>query len=753
VTLFFCGVWLLSSAQSNSVDIEELKALFRRGNYWNAYVLSSEMLERDSSLTEVWYIKGESAVELFLYDKAYDAFKRIIQFGKENDFPDLFYELAEVCRALEKYEEGLVYYIFYELKTDDRKTQDKLQKTMYYIAHKDSLMRLVHSYDSTIEVSHLPIPVNTPYSEFAPCERNDSLFFTSIRPLYEKNPEHLLDNDFFSSLYLVKFGAFGYKKPERLSYPFSDKNKHVANIAFNEDASEAWFNLCELTASSKFRCDLYSIKKISSNKWSRPKYLPFNLYGYTTTQPAYARDSLNREVLFFSSDRPGGYGGMDIWYVVKNGDEYSYPINVGSLINSPGNEITPFYDVQGKTLYFSSDYWIGLGGYDIFCSRGMYNQWEKPRNLLSPMNSSAHDVYFILSADRDYGYFTSNRKGSFALKGETCCYDLYSFYQLPKVQEPDTLLTQKPEEVNMLKDRITGLLPINLYFHNDYPDPRSHDSLTSSTYQENYEYYLSLEEKYIKEYSKGLTGEDKEKARVDMEDFFTREVSGNYQKLLEFLSLMLEDLRNGSQVILTIQGFTSPLTTTEYNLNLAKRRIKSVVNFLKEYQQGVFLPYMEGDTPVLRIVEKPVGEVLADTTVSDNPHDVRKSIYSIKASKERRVQLASYQSTFTVKSSRDVVPIAHFSTHDLMIFSEKDSCKEISIINEGNAPLEIKRVLTSQPWVTFSLKNEHLQPNEKTSLAVCVDVNQLQKMKLAILFLETNQKQASTEVIYIRSAK
>ena len=754
IVLFFLLGWTTwGFTQPTNFALDELKKMYEKGEYYNAYVLASELLQRDSSLANVWFIKGKSAAELFLYDRAHEAFQHIISLGKEKDYPDFFFDLAEVSRSLGKYDEALAYYHFYQFLDVPQKTKEKLKKAAYYVEFKDSLLHLVQSYDSTFEVSHLPMPVNSPYSEFAHLERNDTLFFTSIRPLYDKDPEHLLENEFFSSLYVVRFGAFGYKKPEKLPYPFADKNKHVANLVFKWDGTEAWFNLCEQLAEAKFRCDAYAIKKMSTGKWSRPAYVPFNLPGYSTTQLAYARDSLGNEILFFASDRPGGYGGMDLWYVVKKGDKYGQPINLGSFINSPGNELTPFYDSANKTLYFSSDYWIGLGGYDVFYAKGFYNKWEKPHNLRRPINSPAHDVYFFLAGD--YGYLTSNRKGSFALKGETCCYDIYAFNIIPKQKKEDSLahLPSSEPPHDDLKTRITSLLPINLYFHNDYPDPKSRDSTTRSTYQENYELYISLQDKFIREYSRGLEGSAKEKATKDMEDFFTTEVTGNYQKLLEFLPLMLEDLKNGSKVVLTIQGFTSPLTTTEYNLNLAKRRIKSIIQFLKQYQNGVFVPYMQGDTPALRIIEKPVGEVLADKTVSDNPHDQRNSIYSIKASRERRVQIASYQSTFNKVPVVQHIPIARFSTHDVMITSLHDSCKEITITNEGTGTLEIKRIFASHPWVKFNHDKTQIPPKESANLRLCVDFDQLKKSKLALLYLETNEPISNIEVIYLRYDK
>ncbi|MCX7697521.1 MAG: hypothetical protein N2Z72_07515 [Bacteroidales bacterium] len=757
----FLGLFLYAllggTAFLNSQEITDLfnagKNFYEKGNYFESYTIFSHLVQQDSMMSDAWFYLGKSARELSLNDKAYECFKQIIWLGKENYYPSLFFDLAEVSRSLEKYEEALAYYEYFLVKDDSRKDEFMIQKSKNYVANKADLLKLVENVDSSVEIDHLPMPVNTPYSEFGAFQREDTLFFTSIRPVYEKTSEFLFENDFGSAIYFSNFGGFGYKRPQKLNYPFNDKKNHTANLVFNPFGTEAWFNICYFGEKNQFRCDLYSSQKQSDNTWTKPIKLPFNLPGYTTTQPAFAKDSLGQEIIFFSSDRPGGYGGLDIWYVVRKNSQYGQPINAGSFINSPGNEMSPFYDTLSNTLYFSSDYWIGLGGFDIFRSKGSYSRWEKPVNVGRPINSPSNDVYFKFTQGNQEGYLTSNRKGSYAIKGETCCYDIYTFEIKPTLVKKDTFERPSIDTINMtLKNKIQSLLPINLYFHNDYPDPRSKDSLTQTTYDETYEFYLSLIEKFKKEYSKGLEGDQKQKALEDMERFFTLDVVGGYERLIEFLQLMREDLQNGSRVTITIQGFTSPLTTTEYNLNLAKRRIKSLINFMKKYQQGFFQSYLESDTPKLRIIEKPVGEVLADPTVSDNPHDARNSIYSIKASKERRIQISSYQSTFSLSTEQQKFPVASFSTHDLVWSgTENIPCKTITIQNVGTSPLVIKKILSSHSWVEFYLSKSEILPSEKVEMKICVDLLKLRALKMVLLFFETNEPSGSQEVLYIRA--
>ncbi|MCP4443431.1 MAG: tetratricopeptide repeat protein [Aureispira sp.] len=132
---------------------------------------------------------------------------------------------------------------------------------------------------------------------------------------------------------------------------------------------------------------------------------------------------LNDTTLYFASDRPDGYGGFDIYKTTVIQDREIFlitkPINLGPKINTPGDEICPFIDVNGD-LYFVSDYHEGFGGYDVFFSRLRADEWTKPENLGQPMNSSYDDLYYIYNSKLKRGYFTSNRPQG---KGD---YDIYS---------------------------------------------------------------------------------------------------------------------------------------------------------------------------------------------------------------------------------------------------------------------------------------------------------------------------------------
>lgn len=164
-----------------------------------------------------------------------------------------------------------------------------------------------------------------------------------------------------------------------------------------------------------------SIKK--NGVWTDAVPLPFNSpYQYSVQHPALSPDG---NILYFASDMPGGFGGMDLYYSEKINDKWSSPVNCGNTINSTEDEVFPFVRKDGK-LYFSSRGHITIGGLDIFSSVGAKNSWTTPENLKAPFNSTKDDFGIYYFPDNLSGYISSNRPGG---KGMD---DIYKFSQKSK---------------------------------------------------------------------------------------------------------------------------------------------------------------------------------------------------------------------------------------------------------------------------------------------------------------------------------
>ena len=121
---------------------------------------------------------------------------------------------------------------------------------------------------------------------------------------------------------------------------------------------------------------------------------------------------------------------MDIWmtYFDERKKEWRKPRNLGRRINTPQDEMTPYYQLKEKKLYFSSAGHPGVGGLDVFSTRGEMRKFGYPKNAGVPINSHADELYFVQLDDRESGYLVSNRKGGYQMINETCCDDLYGFF-------------------------------------------------------------------------------------------------------------------------------------------------------------------------------------------------------------------------------------------------------------------------------------------------------------------------------------
>ena len=151
-----------------------------------------------------------------------------------------------------------------------------------------------------------------------------------------------------------------------------------------------------------------SFRKASINqngRWKSSQSLPLGGAGYSN---AFASISSDGTTMVFSSNRPGGMGGFDLYLCKKQGGEWGIPINL-SEINSPGNEITPF--ISGKNLFFSSDYLKGLGGFDVFRAEQSSGTYKDVYHLGDQVNSCSDDYGFIFDEQRNFGLFNSNREG------------------------------------------------------------------------------------------------------------------------------------------------------------------------------------------------------------------------------------------------------------------------------------------------------------------------------------------------------
>lgn len=636
--IFMCFLTNQAQAQSMKAFEKAGDKAFAAKDYYTAYAHYSNASQLAPEELRLWYKEADAARNFNAYEVAKSLFEKVVERDSSNQFPLAWFRLGQLRKIDGNYDEAIAAFNSYLAAQQDDAYYSTWAKEEVQACQW--ARNAAPPEDKTIKVEHLDKRINTPYSEFGAFPIGDTLFFSSYR--YEFSEDKHRPKRKLAKVMMSK----RLDKARLVPRGFNVDNKLTAHASISPDGQSFYFTVCEYVSDSDIRCQIYHRERDRRGRWEReakPLESNINVPGYTATQPSIGWDTaLQKQVLFFASDRPGGKGKMDIWYAVLEKDKFAEPVNLAA-VNTPENDITPFFDSGKQTLYFSSDRLAGLGGYDIF-SVAKSVDWLTPVNLGPPINSSYNDLYYAPSANGKEAWLSSNRPGSFYLdaNNKACCFDIWRVvYEEKKDTEvSDSLpaptpppMVEEPEMPNALED----FLPLKLYFDNDEPDRRTRRSTTKKTYVSTFDKFYDRESEYVRKFTEGMDEEAASEAELAIRAFYEEELKKGMDHLNRFCEILLSRLEADDTVEIVLKGFTSPRAETDYNDRLAQRRISCVRNQFQSWKDGVFTNYL--DKGMLIISEAPFGETMVSAPVSDDLNDERNSIYSVGASRERRVEI------------------------------------------------------------------------------------------------------------------
>ncbi len=265
-----------------------------------------------------------------------------------------------------------------------------------------------------IEIVNVGSSINTANEESIPVilPNGKGMFFTSRREGGFSDDKNYKGN-YFQDIYFSEFKNYEWQTPDNEKSFNSKLNDGCVSISHDGYSLISYItsdNSSKKTSSSDG--NLYYSNYSDSTLWTAP--IKFGPNINSQFQELSACFSLDKKTLYFSSNRPGGYGGFDLYKSkqLPNG-AWGLAVNLGPIINTKHNENAPFMHPDGETFYFSSEGHTTMGGFDIFKSYERANKyWSTPENIGYPINTVENDIYFTISEDNKTGYYSSDRDGS-----------------------------------------------------------------------------------------------------------------------------------------------------------------------------------------------------------------------------------------------------------------------------------------------------------------------------------------------------
>lgn len=563
-----------------------------------------ELLKNDVDNANVYYYLG--CIDVFKsfpnLSSAEKNFKKSIDLCPEG-LPENYFHLSKIYLGQGKFEESLKnVQQFIELKRE---------------SHEDSLLEEAQKIEqhckTVINLIKNPVPftpkvvpnLSTPSDEylFIISPDNEWAFFTRVYK--EKKAvawgEEIEEKEKFCFSKRRGDAISDWSEPdfdegEPLPEPFN-KAQNEGGATITLDNNTMVFTICTYDKTKKrSNCDLYEVHRTGSF-WEDLRPLDeINTPDYWESQPSISADG---NALFFVSDRPGGFGGYDIYVSYRQEDgKWSKPVNAGKNINTPANEKSPFIHSDSQTLYFSSQGWPGLGGYDIFYSRLKPDgTWEKPQNIGYPINTREDDAGFFVSFDGKYGFFVSNNQ-----KNGVGGWDLY-YFPLPesvkpqkitmlkgevKKQENDKDYTNTKIEIRNLENKEVKQIPIDIETGKYVAVLPTNSKFVVTVKEPEYVYesfFVSTEENETSQKVELQT--ELKPLEVGMHytinniyfKYNSYELTDDSKKVLdEFVKFLNEN----STIKIEIQGHTDNIGTEEFNKTLSENRAKAVYDYLVE---------------------------------------------------------------------------------------------------------------------------------------------------------------------------
>jgi outer membrane protein OmpA-like peptidoglycan-associated protein/tetratricopeptide (TPR) repeat protein len=391
--------------QNAKKQLKNANSFFEQKLYKQAVPAYLEAIKIEPNNAEANYKLGVSYLNTIHQTKAMPYLQKAVSLNPQIA-PDVYWQLGRACQLNHEYEKALTAYKEHKKKINPKEDKEGLEMK--------KVDRKIFECENGIEYMKNPVKakienmgsvINSSFEDFAPVITPDEsiLLFTSRRQGSTGNlQDEDKNNEPFEDIYISYRKNGAWTAPKNVGKPINTEG-HDASIAITPDGNQIFIYKQENYGT------IY-LSKFTQGQWSKPEELSKSINSkYGETSITLTSDG---QTAYFTSDRPGGLGDLDI-YVVKKDKKgrWGEPVSLGPTINTPYSEDSPFIHPDGRTLYFSSKGHSGMGGFDIFkTTLKADGKWSEPEHLGYPINTADDDLYFVLSADNKHGYYSSERE-------------------------------------------------------------------------------------------------------------------------------------------------------------------------------------------------------------------------------------------------------------------------------------------------------------------------------------------------------
>jgi peptidoglycan-associated lipoprotein len=352
------------------------------------------------------------------YDRAEKGFAKLVLRDRKGEFGQYKYYYAMCLKHNGKYQEAIDVFSQFVAESTDAAMVAAVKREI-----TGCEMAKKAKQPETLLINNIGKKANSPQTESSPSMSGGELYFSSMMGKEVVTLDGK-QGDWYAKIVSASKTGTEFGEPKPLDELINREGWHQGNVSVTADGKTMYFTRVQLDNNGVGESKIYYALK-GSEGWGAAKEVE-GVNGEFIAKHPCEGDLFGERVLFFVANLPGGKGGFDIYYAPKKGDgAFGLPVNLGEVVNTAGEEASPFYR-DGK-LYFSSNGRPTIGGLDVFESQWNGSIWSDPKPMPMGVNSSVDDLYYTQDAEGMSGYLVSNRPGPNNLKSKTCCDDIYAW--------------------------------------------------------------------------------------------------------------------------------------------------------------------------------------------------------------------------------------------------------------------------------------------------------------------------------------